>query len=78
MPSADSDKPAARPVVCSEMKIVHFSDGKPGATVADVTAALEIPDNPLGHARNVLGDTRQTKDQIKANNAVLTALCGSK
>jgi hypothetical protein len=79
MLSADAGAPGHHPTpaVCSEIDIVHYSTGKPDVTVADVQAALTLPPqaNPLGHARNLLGDTTPTMAQIQDNNAVLDRLC---
>jgi hypothetical protein len=67
------------PAVCSEITIVHYSVGKPAVTVADIQAALALPEsaNPLGHARNLLGDTVPTIAQVQDNNAVLDRLCAA-
>lgn len=70
------DKPPS-PAVCSEIQIVHYNDGDPKVTVGIVAAALALPPlgNPLGHARNLLGDNSATIAQIQDNNAVLHRLC---
>lgn len=68
-----------KPAVCSEITIVHYNNGKPDVTIADVQAALALPAtaNPLGHARNLLGDTVPTLAQVQDNNAVLDRLCSA-
>jgi len=75
--SADASSKPPTPPVCSEIEVVRYSAGKPGVTVADVQAALALPveANPLGHARNLLGDTIVTITQIQDNNSVLDRLC---
>jgi hypothetical protein len=44
--------------------------GKADVTVADVAAALALPpdSNPLGHVRNLLGDTLSTRIQVDVYN----------
>lgn len=68
---------APAPAVCAEIEIVHYNDGKPGVTIEDIQQALALPPvaNPLGHARNLLGDNTPTIAQIQDNNAVLDRLC---
>ena len=70
-------QPKPRPAVCTEMDRITYSTGKPGVTAADVEAALALPpqSNPLGHVRNLLGDTTPTIAQIQDGNAVLDRLC---
>lgn len=64
-----------KPVACSEFEIIHASTGKPGgATVQDVQDALQKPD-PIGHVRNVVGDTTKTLAQVREHNAGYRALC---
>lgn len=43
---------------------MKFNLEKPGVTIKDVQDALALPDNPLGHARAVLGDTLSTRAAI--------------
>lgn len=68
---------APKPATCTDITVVHYSTGKPDLTIADVQAALALPAtaNPLGHARNLLGDTVPTIAQVQDNNAVLDRLC---
>lgn len=66
---------ATRPLACSDFDPVTYSDGKPGVTAADVQKSLSDPGDPLGRARNVLGDTKATKDQIDVYMAERTKLC---
>ncbi len=68
-------KTAITPLSCSEFDPVTYSNGKPGVTVADVLEALKSPDNPLGKARNILGDTNMTKGQIDVYMAQRARLC---
>lgn len=77
--SADGVVTRPTPPVCSEIDVVHYSAGKPAVTVADVQAALALPDATLalGHARNLLGDTTPTIAQVQDNNAVLERLCAT-
>lgn len=65
-----------RPAECSEFAVIRPSRGKPGgATVDEIEAQLRQPDDPLGHARNYLGDTASTIEQIDENNAAWHGLC---
>jgi hypothetical protein len=68
-------KTVIKPLSCSEFDPVTYSNGKPGATVGDVQEALKSPDNPLGKARNILGDTNVTKGQIDVYMAERARLC---
>lgn len=52
------------PLGCFEFHPMTFNIEKPNVTVADVLAALALPDNPLGHARAMLGDTLSTRAKI--------------
>lgn len=66
---------APEPLACTELPALKFNAGKDGATQADVTAAMaDHPDNPLGWARGVLGDTKSTRDAIATNRAKRVAL----
>lgn len=73
--SGEAQKP--HPAVCSEIDKINYSAGKPGVTVADVQAALSLPPsaNPLGKARNLLGDTVVTISAAQDANAVIDRLC---
>lgn len=73
---AQPNKAAPRPLGCSEFDPVTYSNGKPDPTVKDVQDALASTDNPLGKARNVLGDTVTTKGQIDVYMRERQALCG--
>lgn len=68
-------KAAIKPLSCSEFDPVTYSNGKPGVTVADIQEALKSPENPLGKARNLLGDTNVTKGQIDVYMAERARLC---
>lgn len=76
-PSITTAQGDARPVACDEFQVIHFSTGKPGVTADNIAAELKR-ENPVGHVRNVVGDTSQTIAQIKESNAAYHALCDSK
>lgn len=64
-----------QPLGCTEFDPVTYSNGKPDATVKDVQDALADPTNPLGKARNVLGDSSVTKGQVDVYMRERGALC---
>lgn len=76
-PSTQATSADVKPLVCSEITIVHYSAGKPNVSIADVQAALALPDPKLAitHARNLLGDTDASIAQNQDNNAVWHRLC---
>ena len=56
-----------------------YANGKPGVTVADLEAVLASPNNPLGQARAMLGDTITTRSEIDVYMAGRTYLqCDAK
>lgn len=64
-----------KPPACSEFQIIRPNKGKPGgASILDVQGALTQPD-PIGRARNYLGDTGPTLAQIAEHNAAWHTLC---
>ncbi len=64
-----------RPLACSDFDPVTYSNGKPGVTKEDVAEALKDQKDPLGRARNILGDTNVTKGQIDVYMAQRRGLC---
>lgn len=64
-------------VACAELPALSFSEGKPGATAADVEAAIAAgasSADPLAWVRNVVGDTTSTRAGIANYVARRTAL----
>lgn len=52
------------PLSCYEFHPIQYNLEKPDVTVKDIEDALKSPDNPLGHARAMLGDTLETRAAI--------------
>lgn len=79
-PQTDSSTAAdSIPFACSEFALIRPNLGKPGGTTPEeVTAQLGRPDASLDHARNYLGDTKSTLEQIAEHNASFKAICGEK
>lgn len=74
-PTVTGKTKVVQPLGCTEFDPVTYENGKPGLTVKDVQDALADPVNPLGKARNVLGDTSLTKGQIDVYMRERAALC---